>query len=478
MSQALEFGAVIIREPTNEAFEGLNRRSLHPIDAISRRLDFICTTATDALQIAAALESDGLNDRIAREEYGFSDVFELAEELFRRVPLRPPEYLLRVAEPHGRVALRCARGVLVVPLALMLPGLATAFGSRTLAIGAMVALAVAWIWALLVLPADSGLVSRGRDLEARRNLWISAGIAVLASVVVDAALTVIIHGRLEWIAAHLGLSLLLISGLVLISRSREVWLWLALAPGGLIAALGLSGGWPAWVGLVSLAASTVLTLGGAWLATLEDAEVAPNPDAGFTRPAWPAVALFGAVSFGVLALLPAWAWARGNAQAGIAHACALLPVLVGAGVLEWGIGGFRRWSVWLLSRASSPAVFVRRVRWGFVSFLAAALVVLAALSALDLRLCPEPAAGRMVGITLLAANAVLGLALAVSMILIGRNRVRELILPWVVTLGAGIAVLVLGWSGLALLNAFLGACALALVWTGLLAWRSLGGVAG
>ena len=330
VSQALEFGAVIIREPGHESFEGLNRRSLHPIDSISRRLDFICTTATDALQIAAALESDGINDRIAREEYGFSDVFELAEELYRRVPLRPPDTVPRITEAPVRTLLRLSRGLMIVPLTVMLPALASVFGARTLAIGAMVALAVAWIWALLTLPRDAGLTSRGRDLEARRNLWISAGIALSASVVTDAALTVVTHGRPEWTVAHLGLSLLLICGLVLIARSREGWLWLALAPGGVITALGLSSGWPVWVGLAGMAATVVLALGGAWLATLEDAQVAPKPDAGSARPEWPAVAAFGVLSFAVLTILPGLAWGRGNARAGLSFACALVSGLIQA----------------------------------------------------------------------------------------------------------------------------------------------------
>ena len=71
------------------SYAGPNRRSSSPLDRLSRRLNRVCSTAVDPYQIAAMLESDGLNDRIAREEYGFTDVFELADALYRRVPGRP-----------------------------------------------------------------------------------------------------------------------------------------------------------------------------------------------------------------------------------------------------------------------------------------------------------------------------------------------------------------------------------------------------
>ncbi|MEW6583841.1 MAG: hypothetical protein AB1416_13885, partial [Actinomycetota bacterium] len=72
----------------SEAFDGPDRRSRDPLDQLSRRLDEVCVSAVDALQIAAALEADGLTDAQCREVYGMPDVFAVAEELHRRVPLR------------------------------------------------------------------------------------------------------------------------------------------------------------------------------------------------------------------------------------------------------------------------------------------------------------------------------------------------------------------------------------------------------
>jgi hypothetical protein len=480
VSQALEFGAVIIREPSQELFEGVNRRSLHPIDSISRRLDFVCTTATDPLQIAAALESDGVNDRIAREEYGFSDVFDLAEELYRRVPLRPPDYVPRFSEPLWRTALGLSRGLMIVPVALILPALTGFFGTRPVAIGLIVALGAMWLWGLLALPRDARLVSQGRSDAARTSLWVSGGLASVASTVVAAALTVIIGGRPGWIIAQMGFSLMLVFGLALVARSQEAWVWLALVPVGTVGGLSLFvKGFPAWASLVGLALSVALILAATWRTALTDTENRATPEAATElRLEFPALLAFGALSFAFLVVLPSLAWGRGNIRMGLAFAWAVLPIIVSAGVLGWGMRRFQRWSRRLLSRVNSPEAFSRKSRLGFFGFLSVSAVVLAGLSLVSFTLCSKTGLNTTIGVTLLAANAVLGLAIAVSLILIGRNRARELLVPWALALVVCIVALTLGWAGLALLNAFLGACALLMIWTTFLVWRSLGVAAG
>lgn len=64
------------------------QRGSDPVSQLSRRLNHVVTTAVDPLQIATALEVDGLSDDTAVKRYGRQDVFDLANELYRRVPLR------------------------------------------------------------------------------------------------------------------------------------------------------------------------------------------------------------------------------------------------------------------------------------------------------------------------------------------------------------------------------------------------------
>ncbi len=478
VSQALEFGAVIIKEPHHDPFEGANRRSLHPIDSISRRLDFICTTATDPLQIAAALESDGVNDRIAREEYGFSDVFDLAEELYRRVPLRPPDYVPRFSEPLVRTGLRISRGLMVVPVLWILPALAGTFGARTVALNLIVLLGTAWLWGLLMLPQDVWLVSKARHDDARTKLWVSGGLAIITSIAVAGGLTALISGPMAWVAVQAGLSLLLISALALISRAKESWAWLALLPVGIIGALGIfTNGIPTWAGLVGLAISVTLSIGATWQTTFRtpktESESVPEPS---LEPL--ALVVFGVLSFALVAWLPGFAWARGNVRMGLSSACAVLPVALCAGVLSWGVGRFRRWSLRLLSSVNSPGAFIRRARTSLLGFLGVGAVVMAGVSLVSFTLWADAGLNAGVSAMLLAANTILGLALASSLTLIGRHRVRDLIVPWGFALVVCGGALALGWAGFALLTAFLGACAILLVWTVFLLWRSLGSVAG
>ena len=63
-------------------------RSQYPLAVLSRDHDTVCTHAVDSAEIAASLESAGLNDRMVREEYRVGNVFELSRQLYNLVPRR------------------------------------------------------------------------------------------------------------------------------------------------------------------------------------------------------------------------------------------------------------------------------------------------------------------------------------------------------------------------------------------------------
>ena len=46
----------------------------------------VCRSAVDSLEIASALEFEGLSDQAAQRRYGYSDVFALAQDMYYRVP--------------------------------------------------------------------------------------------------------------------------------------------------------------------------------------------------------------------------------------------------------------------------------------------------------------------------------------------------------------------------------------------------------
>ncbi len=62
-----------------------------PVAVLARRHDALCTQAVDPSEIAAGLESAGVGDREAREQYGVGSVFELAALLYDARPAAAAE---------------------------------------------------------------------------------------------------------------------------------------------------------------------------------------------------------------------------------------------------------------------------------------------------------------------------------------------------------------------------------------------------
>ncbi|MER5864002.1 hypothetical protein [Kitasatospora sp. NPDC002040] len=105
------------------------REVADPVRELMERHRASCEQAVDALELAAALEDAGIGSAEAAR-YRHADVFSLAEELYARVPRRPPAALpseppvrwrsrswaaLRSAVRHGLPAAALAGGVAVLP---------------------------------------------------------------------------------------------------------------------------------------------------------------------------------------------------------------------------------------------------------------------------------------------------------------------------------------------------------------------------
>ncbi|MFC6985524.1 hypothetical protein [Streptomyces cirratus] len=95
-----------------------------PMDELVERFDAFIAAAVHPDEIAAILESDGMNDEYIRLTYGRHDSFTLAEELYTRVPRSFPEP--RSTPDPWKVSLTACllRGVVFA-----LPGLAYLLGA-------------------------------------------------------------------------------------------------------------------------------------------------------------------------------------------------------------------------------------------------------------------------------------------------------------------------------------------------------------
>ncbi|MFE7516528.1 hypothetical protein ACFU8I_35650, partial [Streptomyces sp. NPDC057540] len=100
-----------------------------PVDELARRLDGFVAVAVHPDEIAAILESDGMNDEHIRLTYGRADSFTLAEDLYARVERRHPE---PAAPPAGAWYGELA-GCLLRGLVFALPGLAYVLAAPLLA---------------------------------------------------------------------------------------------------------------------------------------------------------------------------------------------------------------------------------------------------------------------------------------------------------------------------------------------------------
>ena len=426
MSQRLEFGAVLlgggpvptgeVSAPKHPTYHGPNRRSLHPIDLLARRLDPVCSSAVDPWQIAAVLESDGINDRIAREEYGFADVFELAEELFRRVPLRIPVAPRRSRRFRVRRALvEVAHGPLLAAPVVFLAALLGLTGAAAVFYGALAGLVLGWAWSLGAIRLGEGLAGRGLIQEAARVLRLHLATALALT---GLALALALNVRGPWqLAAQAGgvaagLVVWLLSARVLIGFGREGWAAFALLPGLLLNAAHLlfaHGGVSGAAAATGSSLSAILAgLAGIWVA-----RSAKPPSGAFLaanrkdlREAWRSAA------FGALCALPvvleALRWTTVSGRGLAAVALHFAPLALGAGVIGWQLRRFLERSREHLRAHQDPAAFVRRVRLGLLAGLARTFLILGLLSALAYTLGGPWRLVDAASVERLAANVLLG----------------------------------------------------------------------
>ena len=61
------------------------------VAALCEEYGEVCESAVDPLEIASALEFEGMSDQAVRERYGYPDVFALASEMYVQVPRQPAE---------------------------------------------------------------------------------------------------------------------------------------------------------------------------------------------------------------------------------------------------------------------------------------------------------------------------------------------------------------------------------------------------
>jgi hypothetical protein len=343
------------------------------IEELCEQFAPVCESAVDSLEISSALEFDGLNDQAVRKRYGVSDVFALAEEMYRRVPRRPaePEPL---PDPWRVSKLRPAlHGLLYALPTICFPaaaGLLTGPGVRSILV---VALLVSW--ALSQAVAYLGYVRLGRAGPAQAARLLQFGVVTgMVGVVLALAITALAaSAHIPVVIFGVGLGAYMLGATVLMVLGAERLLLAALAPSVVGAAVFLALGRPphleyaAWG---ALAATPLLALGLAAARTREDAGFPRSRRGRHARTAQATGKLLGpgelrsalpSAGFGLFAaglvVFPIAAGVPGHGGTDTGALLASLPLALSMGAAEWMLVWFRRRTQRLLRRTRQPEAF-------------------------------------------------------------------------------------------------------------------------
>jgi hypothetical protein len=418
-----------------DVYVGPNRRSPHRLDRLSRRLNHVCSTAVDALQIAAMLESDGLNDRIARDEYGFSDVFELAEELYRRVPARPlPTLVAPLERDLWRTWRELSKGLLFTLPGLFYPVAFAVYGVRAATLGLTLAAVAGWAWSQAMAHLTYRLLGRGDQRGAARLLLALAllgvagvtGAMMLASRIkgdpgVDVTLAVVTLAAAQMVYQ--------MAASILFMYERELWLFVALVPGVAVSlvfiVMGADAVSPAFAlaaGAGSIALTLIAAIGRAAKAAIGKRE---NPVTLTLGDVWAALpfVVYGAACAVFVAFDTLRFWVLNPESAPPALGFAIVPLVLSMGALEWQLRRFRERGIDLLCRSKNRERFSGQVRLEFFGALGRYALPLAVVSALAWGLANTLGLDQAQALTLLAANIALGVGFFAAFVLIGQHRI-------------------------------------------------------
>jgi hypothetical protein len=333
-----------------------------PLEELAQRFAAICESAVDPLEVASALEFDGVSDRAARTEYEVPDVFTLARLLYARVPRRPAP---PATEPDPWQASHpLLHGLLYALPAVCFP----AVGALLAGPGVLPALVIALLsgWGLSQGLAAVGYLRLGASgaAHARRGLRDGLACCLVAVALIMTATALTVHARLPVFAFGAGEAAYMLGACVLLVTGAERWLPAALAPGVTGATVFLVLGMPAqleyqtWAALaatpvVACAIAAAHTMG-AWprrRGAPSQATGAPSPatDArsragrlkgGELLGALPAAAL-GVIAGGLLSF-PVVAGVSGHGGGNVGALMASVPLALSMGAAEWCLLRYRR----------------------------------------------------------------------------------------------------------------------------------------
>lgn len=441
MSQRTEFyserGVAVLASYTRTGYPVGAPDRLTPL---LQHLGPLIETAVDAQQVAAVLEAHGYNDRMVLERYGYPNVFELAEALYRIAPRRAAASR-RKANRLPETLRELSHGLFYGMPGLFFPAIFAWVGAREATLGLILSAILGWAWSQGMIRLAYVLMGRGFAPEARLLLrtmmFIGLGLAALIAPVVRGSLELVVLVVLQ-MAYHMA------SGVLLLYK-RELWLLLATSPAVLAGLVFLLA--PDLLG----AAPTTLVMMGSVLLSFAAALITLQVKATYSpwkilqRPDWLdtlPLMLYGLLSAIFVFLNPFWHWITNTP---IASGLAVVPLVLSMGGLEWQLRVFLERMSLLLASTDDLGVFARNVNRIFFSVLASYGLLLLALSLLALVFFDLRDSQAQV---FLVANFLLGLGFFVAFTLTSMNRTLRVLLGMALALMVYVVAFGLSLQGL------------------------------
>jgi hypothetical protein len=395
-----------------------------PVDDLVARTRLRTDQAVDALQVAALLEADGVNDRAARVEYGYTDVFALADDVFRRLGGSVPRLRsTRNENPEpGRWLRDLSHGLLYLLPSALFPAVLAVVQPHPFVVALIVAGLLGWVWAGgATWLAYQWLNVHDPKGAGRVLVWTSlAGVLVAAGV--GAGITVATHSGATAAVLVPAVMTYQMAATVLLFYRRELWVTALMVPSAVAGVFYVVIGPPAlrWaLGTITFCVALAFVL-----SLVEAGRAGRRAEA---KRAHGVLRGRSATFLTVLAynLLTALFLLHAQMPYLLTHldiVVAGAPLIVAMGVVEWRARRFGERSRWLLSQVRYPRQFSRRI-WlmlaGNATACSAAVALLAAPLLLVLwrfdKLTPA-------GVAMAAAQVALAGAYFLAFVLAGHHR--------------------------------------------------------
>ncbi|HEX2807156.1 MAG TPA: hypothetical protein VHN80_13410 [Kineosporiaceae bacterium] len=307
-----------------------------PATRLAGTLTPTLAAAVDELHLAAVLESRGLTDQIARDEYGCDDVFSLAVDVADHLPSRPDGDARTIPRPPRHPALRSlVHGPLYIMPSAVYPAVWVAIGGVATLHGMLLATALSWVWGMGTSAVAYQLLGQGRARSAARSLRMLSLAGLSVALVGATTLALIGTGGPGMVAFVMALvAFQLISG-VLVFYGKEWWLGLMMLPAFGAGVLNLAHSTSDALvrpTLIAAAGSVALILGGAWIASTRSEPPDPTSTGTYSR------TLVGAapsISYAVLCAVFLLFTDSRYLSSHFDLAIAAAPLILGMGAVEW-----------------------------------------------------------------------------------------------------------------------------------------------